>query len=828
MKVIYLTFIISYLSFIANKEFYYNVSKDNFNEKYDNLEKGNKYNFVFPAKLNEQIHIDISIDYIIENISKIINIYDYKKYTSNFINRTTNPALNYNYNYIKKDNITDIYFSSHISNKEADYDGIELIPNNDFNCIVLTIVTENRFNLEYNREYKSHFLYKHIPYVYSFDVYNNFVEDVNFTVTSYLISQPFKKIIISEFYLNNSYKINEAINVNFTEKNHMNTLSHLYKIRDFDMIKYITFEFLPDYFLWNLILNINGTKKYKNRQYYNVTKGNFNHKYNKLKKDIIYDFVFPADEYSIIYSSISTKYNLLNNNNTIFKSITIYEYSSYILNNIDPLIIDSIPLEYKKRNNEILYDFHFHAKNAKYYYGIEIKLNYDIDYLNISLISSNKIDLEYNKLNTRTLYENIPYIYNFDTSKIPKDILNVVISVFIPNKNIGNKHFKTFNITEYQKENNYPISKVINYNFKEKNDILEFSFSYKINNTNILSRNISFDFISNYQFEDFKIIVTPRTEFYFIDNINNFKEKYLNFIKEKIYVFVFPAKLGQIFYSTITTHYINSNSIFKSITPIYYERYESNNRKSRRGQSINPRSKKNNTESIINFETYLIYNNCENYKYLGIELKLNNDIDYLIFNLVSASEIKINLIYNQINSRKIYPFIPYYFYIDNTQKSNETINFIISTKYISNKPFKTYNITEYINENIYYTNVFEEAIFNKNNETYELNISYKIQNYKTTNISLDFISDYELENFNIEVKISSDSTSENIGPNNKKILGFSVLAFFLAITGAFIFIAAIIIGIILFKKKRTRNNADERKESIASINQEILFPSAKD
>ena len=85
-----------------------------------------------------------------------------------------------------------------------------------------------------------------------------------------------------------------------------------------------------------------------------------------------------------------------------------------------------------------------------------------------------------------------------------------------------------------------------------------------------MSRNISFDFISNYQFEDFKIIVTPRTEFYFIDNINNFKEKYLNFIKEKIYVFVFPAKLGQIFYSTITTHYINSNSIFKSITPIYY------------------------------------------------------------------------------------------------------------------------------------------------------------------------------------------------------------------------------------------------------------------
>jgi len=567
MKVIYLTFIISYLSFIANKEFYYNVSKDNFNEKYDNLEKGNKYNFVFPAKLNEQIHIDISIDYIIENISKIINIYDYKKYTSNFINRTTNPALNYNYNYIKKDNITDIYFSSHISNKEADYDGIELIPNNDFNCIVLTIVTENRFNLEYNREYKSHFLYKHIPYVYSFDVYNNFVEDVNFTVASYLKSQsPFKKIIISEFYLNNSHKINEPINVNFIIKNHMNTLSHLYKIRDFDMIKYITFEFLPDWDLWNLILNINGTKKYKNRQYINVTKENFNQKYNNIKKNIIYDFVFPADEYSIIYSSISTKYKLLNNN--IFKSITIYEYSSYILNNIDPLIIDSIPLEYKKKNNEILIDFHFHAKNAKYYYGIEIKLNYDIDYLNISLISSNKIDLEYNKLNTRTLYENIPYIYNFDTSKIPKDILNVVISVFIPNKNIDNTCFKTFNITEYQKENNYPISKVINYNFKEKNDILEFSFSYIINKTDILSRNISFDFISNYQFEDFKIIVTPRTEFYFIDNINNFKEKYLNFIKEKIYVFVFLAELGQIFYSTITTNYIN-NSIFKNITPIY-------------------------------------------------------------------------------------------------------------------------------------------------------------------------------------------------------------------------------------------------------------------
>jgi len=50
----------------------------------------------------------------------------------------------------------------------------------------------------------------------------------------------------------------------------------------------------------------------------------------------------------------------------------------------------------------------------------------------------------------------------------------------------------------------------------------------------------------------------------------------------------------------------------------------------------------------------------------------------------------------------------------------------------------------------------------------------------------------------------------------------------LVITGTLIFIAAIIIGIILFKKKRTRNNPDERIESIASINEEILYPGAKD
>ena len=146
-------------------------------------------------------------------------------------------------------------------------------------------------------------------------------------------------------------------------------------------------------------------------------------------------------------------------------------------------------------------------------------------------------------------------------------------------------------------------------------------------------------------------------------------------------------------------------------------------------------------------------------------------------------------------------------------------NITISTKYTSNIPFTTYNITEYISENSFLTPKVYQADFVRKNDMNELFISYKVLYFPHSKyISVGFIYDYELQNFNIKVD-GPDDDEDNT--DETKILGLSVAVFSLIVVGFVVVIVAIVAIIIIIIKKRRKNNYEEQ---VTQSYDQPLFP----
>ena len=102
----------------------------------------------------------------------------------------------------------------------------------------------------------------------------------------------------------------------------------------------------------------------------------------------------------------------------------------------------------------------------------------------------------------------------------------------------------------------------------------------------------------------------------------------------------------------------------------------------------------------------------------------------------------------------------------------------------------------------------------------ELFISYKVLYFPHSKyISVGFISDYELQNFNIKVDGPDDDDEDNT--DETKILGLSVAVFSLIVGVAVVVIVAIVVIIILRIKKRRKNNYEEQ---VTQSYDQPLFP----
>ena len=276
-----------------------------------------------------------------------------------------------------------------------------------------------------------------------------------------------------------------------------------------------------------------------------------------------------------------------------------------------------------------------------------------------------------------------------------------------------------------------------------------------------------------------------------MNSINTFE----NLNKENIYYMVFPGKNLEKFYFCIKTKNTN-NDVFKSIKMVEFLEYSQREKGFIPKDDIEINSKKINGELVIYFTDYLSFLNA---KYLSIELELNYDLTYL--NLTIVNNNIINLSYNEFDSRNLFSFIPYSYYVNVTK--GDYLIFNISTKYISNKPFETYNISEPFSLDSFIEPTVKSAYFILNDTQYVFSIIYKIQYYSENHfIKLDFISEYDLNDFQEKANIVEDIT----------ILGLSIFTFSFIIVAFIFFIAAMII-IIIFSIKKRKSNTDRKEEA---------------
>ena len=241
MNKIFLIILFSYLEFIFNEEIFFNVTKDNYKKTFENLTKGNIYNFVFPAIPFENVYFALATNktyYFSPNIS----IYNYISYSSNYsegnkqnnlVNKRKEVNGEFTYSY-------EIY----LNDSNSEYLGIQLTMQKNLNYLTLIIITKNIFDFQnYYGSYKGK-LFAFIPYSYFSNVDNKKKFEINIYSKSFP-NKPFDEFYITEYNKDNktlfSYKVNPK---DFT---HGNSLTVVNEIIYKESAKKVSYKFIANF-----------------------------------------------------------------------------------------------------------------------------------------------------------------------------------------------------------------------------------------------------------------------------------------------------------------------------------------------------------------------------------------------------------------------------------------------------------------------------------------------------------------------------------------------------------------------------------------------------
>ena len=282
---------------------------------------------------------------------------------------------------------------------------------------------------------------------------------------------------------------------------------------------------------------------------------------------------------------------------------------------------------------------------------------------------------------------------------------------------------------------------------------------------------------------------------------NNYYKVFTKLSKEHQYIFVSPAVHDKSIFYGIKANKVKKD-IFKKITAYNYFTYE----KVQKGYSMSKiyyKLREINDDTIINFETRATGNDI---KYIGIELIINTDINSLTLSVETNNTI--NLKYNESNTRNLLPFIPYFYFIEVDQYNKFIVD--LSTKYITNLPFESFNITEFSSENdLILSDIKINSSFVINNDRYKFSTFYEIyySNHSINYLRFMFFPDYKIEDFQIKMNVYKD----NLIPLNESSVRISSkeespkFPFSLIIIGIFIFIVGLIFISIIVKKRKKKS-----------------------
>ena len=810
MRNILLFLIISYFGFISNQDstnIYYDVTKDSFNKKYENLLKENAYCFIFSPSENNDVYFTLRTN---RAIYGNITVYEFEKSGTNYIkNKVYLVFKTSGYKIINNEYLLS-YKIIRIS-KPTNYLGIEIRSNYNLDYLKLSISGDNNKDINYN-EYSTRTLYPLIQFLFWIDITQNAFEELKIFIsmkyTNYL---PFETFNIVEHSSRNAASEPTIQKAKLIKNGDLYEYSFNYEVNHPSYMKFLSFDFLSNYEIEDFKIKVQRSSDIMEQIYYNVTKDNFNNTYFNLKKEYLHNFVFPSEYYKDIYCSLRTRLTY----SGILKNIYIYNYDIYNLTNKNGDRIGAAKYRYQSINLEYALEYiatfktTLSSKNYKYI-GIAIYLNYNIDYLKINIVSDNKIYLNNYELNTRNIFPLIPYIYFIEITSSTYELRGNIHTNLLKDQ-----PFETFNIKEYidDNENNYLISTDEVAKFK-KTFRYDLYISYEIQKSPHI-KYISFNFTSYYELELFQIKIRPniygepdKDIYYDVTTTNYFNEQFTNLNKKNIYIFVVPVKSLIYVYFSLRTNYSNIN-IFESLDTLIFLKYPEAKFMYDELESFPIKDIKINNELVVYFNTHT-HTTYSSGHHLGLRMKLNNDLDSMILSITNYPFFKIP--YNTYITKNFIPFLPYKFMVE--RKEFYTYVITVSVKYIPNIPFDTFIVEEYIDEDFSFRDAEIKVDLIKNGGLYQFSFSYNLSDTKLTKfISFDFVSNYTLNDFTIKVIDPYNIDSET------KILGHSILNFSLIAGGAFLIIVIIII-IIVVKKRKKKNSEDQ----ITETSEQPLFP----
>ena len=278
-------------------------------------------------------------------------------------------------------------------------------------------------------------------------------------------------------------------------------------------------------------------------------------------------------------------------------------------------------------------------------------------------------------------------------------------------------------------------------------------------------------------------------ELFFNVTKDNYKNTFKNLTRGNIYNFIFPAIPFENVYFALVSN--KTYRFYPNISIYNYISYSSNYSEGCKQKNLVNKRKETNDEYIYN---YMIYLNDSNSEYLGIQLIMQKNLNYLTLTIVTKNVIDLQNYYGSYK-QKLFAFIPYYYFfnVDN----NEKFELNIYSESLPNQPFKEFYITEYDQDNttLKSIKVYAKYFTHGNSLTAIYEILFKGSAKK---ISYDFVSDFDVEDFYISVDIPYDGPYDE--PTEEVYINYG---FFVAIGVLLGIVACIFFAIFYCCQKST-------------------------
>ena len=235
-----------------DKDIYYNVTTNYFNEQFTNLNKKNIYIFVVPVKSLIYVYFSLRTNYSNINIFESLDILCFLKYSETelmYDEQESFPIKD-----IKINNELIVYFNTHATYSSGYHLGLRIKLNNDLDSMILSITNYPFFKIPYNTYITKNFI-PFLPYKFMVERKEFYTYVITVSV-KYIPNIPFDTFIVEE-YIDEDFSFRDAeIKVDLIKNGGLYQFSFSYNLSDTKLTKLISFDFVSNYTLNDFTIKV--------------------------------------------------------------------------------------------------------------------------------------------------------------------------------------------------------------------------------------------------------------------------------------------------------------------------------------------------------------------------------------------------------------------------------------------------------------------------------------------------------------------------------------------------------------------------------------------